>query len=73
MRKTIRLEDLDCANCASKLEKAIEGIDGVQKVAVSFMAQKILLEADENKMDAVLKEIKRTAKRVVPDCTVLDG
>ena len=71
MKKTIKLEDLDCANCAAKLEKAIADIDGVQRVTVSFMAQKILLEADDAEFDNILKEIKRTAKKVVPDCTVV--
>ena len=71
MKKTIKLEDLDCANCAAKLEKAIAGIDGVQRATVSFMAQKILLEADDDKFDDILKEIKKTAKKVVPDCTIL--
>ncbi len=71
VKKTIKVEDLDCANCAAKLEKAISGIDGVTRVSVSFMAQKILLEADDERFDDIVKEIKKTAKKVVPDCTVL--
>lgn len=71
MKKTIRVEDLDCANCAAKLEKAIAGINGVQRATVSFMAQKILLEADDDRFDDILKEIKKVAKKTVPDCTVL--
>lgn len=71
MKKTIKVEDLDCANCAAKLEKAISGINGVTRVSVSFMAQKILLEADDERFDDIVKEIKKTAKKVVPDCTVL--
>lgn len=71
MKKTIKVEDLDCANCAAKLEKAISGIDGVTRVTVSFMAQKILLEADDERFDDIIKEIKKTAKKVVPDCTVV--
>lgn len=71
MKKTIKVEDLDCANCAAKLEKAILNIDGVQRATVSFMAQKILLEADDDKFDDILKEIKKAAKKTVPDCTIL--
>lgn len=71
VKKTIKVEDLDCANCAAKLEKAISGINGVTRVSVSFMAQKILLEADDERFDDIVKEIKKTAKKVVPDCTVL--
>lgn len=71
MKKTIKVEDLDCANCAAKLEKAIAGIDGVTRVTVSFMAQKILLEADDDRIDDIMKEIKKSAKKVVPDCTII--
>lgn len=71
MKKTIKLEDLDCANCAAKLERAIGEIDGVQRVTVSFMAQKILLEAEEERLEGILAEIKKVAKKTVPDCTVL--
>lgn len=71
MKKTIKAEDLDCANCAAKLEKAIAEIDGVTRVTVSFMAQKILLEADDDRIDDLIKEIKKAAKKVVPDCTII--
>lgn len=71
MKKTIKLEDLDCANCAAKLEKAVAGIDGVTRATVSFMAQKMIIEADDNKMDGIVKEIVKVAKKAVPECTVL--
>lgn len=71
MKKIIKLEDLDCANCAAKLERAIAEIEGVQRVSVSFMAQKMILEADEEKMEGILKQIVKIAKKAVPDCTVL--
>ena len=71
MKRSIRLEDLDCANCAAKLERAIAQIDGVTRVSVSFMAQKILLEVQDEKADEVLESIKRVAKKTVPDCTVI--
>lgn len=43
MRKTFELEDLDCANCAAKMENAVRGIEGVTFVSVSFMTQKMIL------------------------------
>ena len=71
MKKSIKLEDLDCANCAAKLENAVAAIDGVQRVTVSFMAQKMILEAPDDKFDDVLKQVVKTAKKVVPEATVV--
>ena len=67
MKKRFALTDLDCANCAAKMEDAIKKIDGVHDATVSFMAQKLLLEADDDKFDAVLKDAVKTAKKVEPD------
>lgn len=71
MRKTFKLEDLDCPNCAAKLERAIGEIEGVTKASVSFIAQKMIVEADENDMEAVISKIPSAAKKAVPDCTVI--
>ena len=71
MKKSIKLEDLDCANCAAKLENAVAAIDGVQRVTVSFMAQKMILEAPDDRFDEILKQVVKTAKKVVPDCMVI--
>lgn len=71
MKKSIKLEDLDCANCAAKLENAVKDIDGVQRVTVSFMAQKMILEAPDDRFDDIMKQVVKTAKKVVPDCTVI--
>ena len=67
MKKTFKLVDLDCANCAAKMEAAVQKIDGVTAASVSFMAQKLLLEADDDKFDAVLKDAIKVAKKVEPD------
>ena len=67
MKKTFKLEDLDCANCAAKMENHIQKIDGVISASVSFMAQKLLLEVDDDKFDAVLKDAVKVAKKVEPD------
>lgn len=71
MKKSIKLEDLDCANCAAKLENAVKDIEGVERVTVSFMAQKMILEAPDDRFDDVLKQVVKTAKKVVPDATVI--
>ncbi|MBO4687915.1 MAG: cation transporter [Clostridiales bacterium] len=71
MRKSYKLEDLDCANCAAKMEEAISKIPGVTKVSVNFMAQKMILEADDAVFDSVLKEAEKTIAKVEPDCRII--
>ena len=64
MQKKFKIE-VDCANCAAKIETAIKAMPGVKNASVSFMAQKLLL--DDDKFDAVLKDAVKTAKKVEPD------
>lgn len=71
MKKMYMLEDLDCANCAAKMEEAIKKIEGVTYARVSYLAQKLTLEADDAVYDAVLAGVVRTCKRIEPDCTIL--
>ena len=71
MKKVFKLEDLDCANCAAKMEAAIKKLDGVNDASVSFMAQKLTLDADDAVFDDVLKKVVKAIKKVEPDCTVI--
>ena len=71
MKKTYMLEDLDCANCAAKMEEAVKKIDGVKFASVDFLAQKMTLEADDEAFDEILKKAIKTIKRVEPDCRVI--
>ena len=71
MKKTFQMEDLDCANCAAKMERAIAQIPGVNRVTVSFMAQKMILDADDAAFDGILAEAIRCIKKVEPDCRVI--
>ena len=59
--------EVDCANCAAKIEAAIQKIEGVQSASVSFMTQKLVLEAPDDLFDAILKEAAKTAKKIEPD------
>ena len=70
MKKTYKMIDLDCANCAAKMESAIKKIDGVQAANISFMTQKLTLEADEGKLAAILEEAQRVCKRIEPNCVI---
>ncbi len=70
MTKVFNLVNLDCANCAQKMEDAIRKIDGVEEVSVSFMMQKVTLTADEEKFDEIKKKIKKVCRKVEPDCKI---
>lgn len=70
MKKKFKLINLDCANCAAKMENAIKKIDGVTDANVSFMTQKLTIEADEARFDEVMKEAEAAIKKVDPDCGI---
>ena len=70
MKKTFKLVDLDCANCAQKMEDAIKKIDGVEDATVSFIMQKMTVVADEAQFDDIMKKVVKVCKRVEPDCEI---
>ena len=70
MRKVFKLQDLDCANCAAKMEDAIKKIDGVNNATVSFMAQKLTIDADDSRFDSIMKEVVNVCRKVEPDCVI---
>ena len=70
MKKKFQLVDLDCANCAAKIENAIKRIDGVKDASVSFIMQKMTIEAEEDRFDEIMKEVVSVCKKVEPDCTI---
>ena len=66
MKKTYKI-DVDCANCAAKIENAVKNLPGVVNASVSFMAQKMVLEAEDARFDEVLKQAVKAAKKIEPD------
>lgn len=70
MKKTFALTDLDCANCAAKIENAINKIDGVASASVNFMAQKLTLEAPDERFESIMEEVVRVCKKIEPDCEI---
>lgn len=72
MKKTFKLQDLDCANCAAKMERAIQQVEGVISANVSFMTQKLSIEIADENFDSVWKEVKKKAKKANPYVTILD-
>lgn len=72
MKKTYALKDLDCANCAAKMETAIKKLDGVADANVSFMTQKLTVETtDDADFDAIMKKVVKCIEKVEPDCEVV--
>ena len=71
MKKKIKLQDLDCANCAAKMEEAIRKIPGVQDASVSFMMQKMTIDADDERFDEIMKEVAKVCAKVEPDCRIM--
>ena len=71
MKKVIKVEDLDCANCAAKVEKGIKALEGVNSASVSFMAQKIVVDVTDERAATIIDDIKAIAKKVEPDMKVL--
>lgn len=71
MQKTYRLENLDCANCAAKMEAAIQKLDGVQSASISFMTQRLTIEAEEQDFPKLLKAAQKCIRKVEPDCKIV--
>ena len=71
MKKTFKLIDLDCANCAAKMENNIRKIDGVADATVSFMAQKMTVEADDDRFESIMDEVVKACRKVEPDCEIV--
>ena len=71
MKKVYKIE-IDCANCAAKVEEAIKKIDGINSASLNFMTQKMILDLDESREEELLKQVYKTAKKVEPDFCIID-
>ena len=69
MKKTYKCE-VDCANCAAKMEEAVKKIEGVIAARVNFMTQKFMIEANDDVFDSVLDQAVKACKKVEPDCEI---
>ena len=68
MKKKFKLEDLDCANCAAKMEEAIKKLPGVNDASVSFMTQKMMVDAEDDKFVDIIEEVVAGCAEEEPDC-----
>lgn len=71
MKKNFKMQDLDCANCAAKMERAIAKIDGVNSVSISFMGQRMSIEAEESCFEEVMEKVVKACRKVEPDCKII--
>lgn len=72
MKKTYQLENLCCANCAAKIERAVQRIPGVRGAAVSFLTGRMTLEADDALWDAVTAAAAKAVTKIEPDCRMVE-
>lgn len=70
MKKKFKMNHLDCANCAAKMENQIKKIPGVVDATVSFMTQKLMIEAEDERFDEIMKEADAVCRKVDPDCSI---
>ena len=71
MRKSFKLNEIDCANCARELQDELSKLEGVKSVSVNFMTQKLTLEADDAEFDDVLDRVVDFTADAEPDCEIL--
>ena len=72
MKRTFRMQHLDCANCAAKMERAIAKIDGVETATVSFMTQRLSITAQEEDFAQIMPQVQAVCKKVEPHCKIQD-
>ena len=70
MKSKFKIKGLDCANCASGLERALNKIEGIENAVISFMTERLEIEYDENNKDEILKRVKKVIKKEEPDVTI---
>lgn len=71
MKKVFELRDLDCANCAAKMERKIKKLPGVTDCSISFMSGRMTLEAEDEAFDRAVSEAALLIKKIEPDCTLV--
>lgn len=70
MKKVWKLKNLDCANCAAKMEDGIRKINGVNSATVSFMTQRLTIECSEEMLETIIAEAEQVIRKIEPDCSI---
>ncbi len=71
MKKVFKMQDLECAHCAGKMEDAINKLDGVNKATINFMTMKLTLDADNETFESILDEAQKICSKIEKDCVIL--
>lgn len=71
MKKKFILKGLDCANCAAKMEKAINELDGVKEASVNFFTTKLIIEGEDEKMPKIIEAAEKIIKKIEPDTLMI--
>ena len=71
MKKTFKLIDLECANCAAKMEDGIKKLSGVNDASVSFLTQKMTVDADDSRFEQIMDEVAKVCSKIEPDCEIV--
>ena len=71
MKKKFKMQNLDCANCAAKMEDAIKKIPGVKSASMNFIMQRLTLDADENRLAEIISEAQKRCSAIEPDATII--
>jgi copper chaperone CopZ len=71
MKKKFKMENLDCAHCAAKMEDSIRKIEGVNEVSISFMTQKMSIDADDERFEEIMEQAAKACGKVDPDCKII--
>jgi copper chaperone CopZ len=71
MKKVFKLSEVDCANCAAKMQAEIEKLPGVNMASVNFLLQKLTLDADEERLEEILDEAAKICRKIEPDCEII--
>ncbi|MDS1030498.1 heavy metal translocating P-type ATPase [Bacillota bacterium LX-D] len=71
-KKTFTLSDLDCANCAAKMEKGVSAIKGVKTATVNFATKKLEIEIDDGYWEKVIDEATKIVKKIEPDVSIIE-
>lgn len=70
MKSKFKIKGLDCANCAAELERAIQKIDGIESVNISFIMEKMEIEYEETRKEELIQNVKKVIRKEEPDVTI---
>lgn len=71
MKKKFKMEELDCACCAEKMEGLIKKIPGVNDASISFMTQKLTIDADDSRFDEIMAEAQNACAKIDSACRIV--